>query len=210
MKQKQKGFARIEFLVVLAVVTTIAAALSFSPTVRVAHATQAVQSSTCLITADVLEVAKERKLILGSEFQPPSPDYYIDYYLIHLSISEISIYKTAPGWMGKCDRAYAQKVERNGAIMSVAEYQKNPIYQGQTVKGYLNFGGDERFHGDFLSGVQVLGKASLPSPTLAPLVSTISPSVQPRPSTPTNFVELILNFIASFLRKLTIWKKTST
>lgn len=178
------------------------------------YASQAAQSSVCLITADVLEVTKKRELISGSKFQPPGPDYYIDYYHVRLAISEISLYKIAPGWMGNCDHSYAQKVQLNGTIMSLAEYQKNPILQGQRIKAYLDFGGDERFHGDFLSGVQVLGEVKLPTPTLTssipiPTVSplpTISPSHQPKPSTPNGLVELILNFISSFLRKLQVWK----
>lgn len=208
--KKQKEFTLIEILVGLLVIATVAAAFSISPIVQVANATQAAQSSVCLITADVLEVTKERQLIRGSEFQPPSPDYYIDYYHVHLTISEISLYKKAPGWIGGCDNSYAQKVQQNGAIMGLAEYQKNPISPGQRIKAYLNFSGDERFHGFFLSGVQVLGKVNLPTPTLTPSIPiptvsplpTISPSNQPKPSPLTNLVQLILNFISNLLTKL--------
>lgn len=211
--KNQQGFTPIEFLAVLAVFIA-AGAFSFSSLVRSAHATQAAQSSVCLITADVFEVTKERELILGSEFYPPGPDYYIDYYLAHLKISEISTFKKEPGWMGRCDRAYAQKVERNGAIIRLAEYQKSPIHQGQKIKGYLNFGGDERFHGDFLSGAQVLGEFNLPTPTLKPFIPAatiipspiVSPSIQPRLNPPTNVFERLLSLILTFLRKLQIWK----
>jgi len=71
-----------------------------------------------------------------------------------LYILNITTYKQEG--FGSCDSSYVEKVEQSGAFLTLAEYEKNPIKEGQKIKAKIHFGGDEWFGGYFLSNIQIL------------------------------------------------------
>lgn len=119
--------------------------------VQIVNAVPAAPSSTCEITANVLMIEKTRTDIKGRGM-PPREDF--DYYKVSLDILDISTYKQEGG--RSCDNSYIELAEQSDLISTLAEYNKNPISEGQKIKAKINFSGDEWFSGYFLSDIQIL------------------------------------------------------
>ena len=103
----------------------------------------------------VLKVEKTRTYFSGLG-QPSRQDF--KYYKVKLDILNITTYKQEG--FGSCDSSYVEKVEQSGAFLTLAEYEKNPIKEGQKIKAKIHFGGDEWFGGYFLSDIQILEDAT--------------------------------------------------
>src|SRR3972149_4877699 len=120
-------------------------------TFQIVMAAPAAPSPTCEITANIVGIEKTRTNFEGRAYLTPRQDF--DYYKVRLKILEITIYKQE-GTLS-CDSSYIASAEKSGQILSVGEYDKNPISVGQTIKAKIHFGGDEWFSGYFLSDVEV-------------------------------------------------------
>ncbi len=118
---------------------------------QVVYAVPAAPGPTCEITAEVLRAEKTRMNIKGGG-NPPREDF--DFYRIELKIFEISTYEQEEPL--SCDSSFMESAEKSGQILSLDEYNKNPISQGQKIKAKINFSGDEWFNGYFLSDIKIL------------------------------------------------------
>ena len=117
--------------------------------VQIVNAVPAAPSPTCEVTANVLKIEKTRTNIEGLG-QPPRKDF--DYYKVSLDFLEITTYKEEG--ISSCDNSYLD--EQSLPILSLAEYNKNPISEGQKIKAKIHFDGDEWFNGYFLSDTLIL------------------------------------------------------
>ena len=102
-----------------------------------------------------IKVEKTRTYF-GGLGQPPRQDF--EYYKVKLDILNITTYKQEG--FGSCDSSYIERAEQSGQILTLAEYEKNPIKEGQKIKAKIHFGGDEWFGGYFLSDIQILEDAA--------------------------------------------------
>jgi len=124
--------------------------------VNFVNAVPAAPSSTCGVTADVLSVVK-KQAVIGSFVPSPNGENIISYYDINLDIVGISTYIEERGIY--CDDSYTKNVEESNypIILHEDQYNSTPISEGQRIKARISFGGDEFFHGYFLSGIQIEG-----------------------------------------------------
>lgn len=120
--------------------------------VQVANAVPAAPSPTCEIIAKVIKIEKT-KIVTPPILQPSDE---IEYYRVKLQISEISTYQKEGS--RSCDDSYIKTAEESGQILTLKEYDKNPISEGREIKAKIHFGGDERFGGYFLSDIQILSQ----------------------------------------------------
>jgi len=124
--------------------------------VQSVNAVPAAPSPTCEIVAIVLNIQKVG-ISVRSDFVE-SPSKVFECYKVKLDILNITTYKQEG--FGSCDSSYVEKVEQSGAFLTLAEYEKNPIKEGQKIKAKIHFGGDEWFGGYFLSDIQILEDAT--------------------------------------------------
>jgi len=120
-------------------------------------------SPTCEIIAIVLNIQKVGAVIHKDFVEHPQK--LLEYYKVKLDILNITTYKQEG--VGSCDTSYIEKVEKSGAILTLVEYEKNPIEKGQKIKAKIRFGGDERFSGYFLSDIQILENKIMPQVNLS-------------------------------------------
>ncbi|OGK40184.1 hypothetical protein A2954_01570 [Candidatus Roizmanbacteria bacterium RIFCSPLOWO2_01_FULL_37_12] len=83
---------------------------------------------------------------------PPRQDF--DYYQVNIDIQEITTSKQEG--VRSCDNSYLELAEKSGQILTLTEYAKNPVSEGQKIMGKIRFEGDEWFGGYFLSGIRIL------------------------------------------------------
>lgn len=117
--------------------------------IRIANAVPAAPSPTCEIIAKVIKIEKT-KIVTPPILQLSDE---IEYYRVKLQILEISTYQKEGS--RSCDDSYIKTAEEAGQILTLKEYDKNPISQGQKIKAKIHFSGDERFHGYFLSDIKI-------------------------------------------------------
>jgi hypothetical protein len=118
----------------------------------------AAPSSVCEITANVLDIKKVKTNMKGVGI-PPRKDFY--YYEVNLDILDISTHRSE-SFSRPCDNSYIESVKKyGGAILSLKAYNEMPIKKGQKIKALIHFGGDEWFHGYFLSPLQILEEAPI-------------------------------------------------
>lgn len=124
------------------------------------YAVPAAPSSICEITANVLDVAK-KQAVIGSFVPSPNGENIINYYDINIDIIGISTYKEERNIY--CDENYTKNVESHDypVILHEDKYNLTPILVGQRIKARIDFGGDEFFHGYFLSNVNIINNDSI-------------------------------------------------
>lgn len=110
-------------------------------------AVPAAPSPTCAINATVLDIKKTRKKIEVNVTLP----YYRDYYAVRLKIHNSIVFRNEK--YGSCDNLINTEKD---SILPLSEYDKFPIKIGQEIYANIEFGGDERFGGYFLSDIKIL------------------------------------------------------
>ncbi|MBU4338534.1 hypothetical protein KKD57_03165 [Patescibacteria group bacterium] len=141
------------FFVSVLIVTLLVIIFGFT---RIAHAVPAAPSPTCEINATVLGVQK----VKTDPEQPPGQNFY--FYAVKLKIHSSSVYQQE-GY-GSCDKLI--NLEQD-PILHLSEYDKTPIKVEQDINAKIKFGGDEWFHGYFLSDIKILTNTT-EKPTLPP------------------------------------------
>lgn len=106
------------------------------------------------ITDNVSQVEMPRANQFKGVGMPPRTDF--EYWKVKLDITEITTFRKNSGDLGSCDNSYIETAEKVSHIMSLSDYNNNPIQQGQKIRATIEFGGDEWFNGSFLENVQIL------------------------------------------------------
>ena len=125
---------------------------------QVVYAVPAAPTPTCEIIATVLNIEKVGVVIHKDFVESPSKVFKC--YKVKLDILNITTYKQEG--VGSCDNSYVERVEQSGAILTLTEYEKNPIEEGQKIRAKIQFGSDEGFSSYFLSDIQILEDAATP------------------------------------------------
>lgn len=141
----------------IAVVTVIFSLFFIS--VSLVSAVPAAPSPTCEIEADVLGAKKTKKITLPIN----APSQEIEYYSVNLKILKVSTFQDEGP--ATCDNLYPVNSEKE-TILFPNEYNKNPVMEGQRIKGQFHFGGDERFGGIFLSNISIISQPPKPAKTI--------------------------------------------
>jgi hypothetical protein len=151
----EKAFA---YLIIVALATILISGCVSTGTMRgnittggVTAGVPAAPSPTCLIYAEVLGV--EKKNTNFNEFALSQGRTDFDYYLIKVKVSNISTYSDCSSFCSSCDCPSCdnliKSVEDQGIILQLQDYELNPLTEGQKIKAYVKYGGDEWFHGYF-------------------------------------------------------------
>lgn len=117
--------------------------------IQVVNAVPAAPSPNCEITANVLKIE-----MTGTNTSNESGLATFLYYKVNLDILEIATYKQEGTRL--CDNSYIESAEGSSQILTLNEYNKTKISEGQKIKGKIHFGGDELLGGYFLSDIQVV------------------------------------------------------
>jgi len=121
-----------------------------------AQGVPAAPSPTCEITAKILNIEKvETKT---APIMMPSRD--VEFYRLTLDILNVSTYQQEGD--ATCQDRYGTGPNRNQFKIMMKEYEQisHSLNSGQTIKGKVRFRGDERFHGHFISGVEIVKELS--------------------------------------------------
>lgn len=105
---------------------------------------------TCSVEAEVLSAEKTTTEL--NELAISAGRENSEYYLIKLKISNIT---TADGnGFDSCDADYIKRVEEEGAILSLANFEANPVTEGQKITAKIQANGDEYYSGYFLGDIK--------------------------------------------------------
>jgi len=119
-----------------------------------AHSVPAAPSPTCELTAKILSIEKiETKT---TPIMMPSRD--VEFYSLELDILNVSTYYQDGDW--SCQNGYGTGPNEIKFKIMMNEYEQisQPLHSGQTIKGKVRFKGDERFHGHFISGIEIVNE----------------------------------------------------
>lgn len=111
----------------------------------------AIEGLICEITANVISLEKTRTT---NEVLREPPKENFDYYEVSLDILEITT--SQQGVFFSCDDSYVEMVGKARQILTITEYDKNPIQENQRIKAKIQSNGDEFFNGYFISEISVL------------------------------------------------------
>lgn len=103
--------------------------------------------SICSINAMVLDVQKTRKEIVSD-----SVHSYVDYYAVRLKIYNSSVVRQSEYGVS-CDNLINTEID---SIFLSTDIDLSTIKIGQDIIANIEFRGDERFNGNFLSDIKIL------------------------------------------------------
>ena len=118
-------------------------------TVQKTLAVPAAPSPVCEITAEVSEIENIKTTTPPLSAAPGK----VEYYSVKLQILECSAYRQEGD--KHCEELYPLNSEKE-VILSLKEHEKKPIEKGEQIKAKIHFGGDEWFHGIFLTDILIL------------------------------------------------------
>lgn len=106
-------------------------------------------------------VSVERKERSSNPTVDPGKEKKLIYYQVRLKVSSME-YISDPRGQHKpgeaCSAADIARADTNDYIVSEEEFTKLKLAVGKTIEGRTMWGGDEWFHGNFLSNITVISK----------------------------------------------------
>ena len=81
-----------------------------------------------------------------------------DYQKLILKVNKIRAVKEAG--INLCNDEYIQIIEKDGALFYIGDSPAKSLTDGEKIKANIQFGGDEKLHGNFIKNVEVINTAN--------------------------------------------------